>query len=318
MDRTLSSNLVEEFTKLRRMVIFTKAIESKSTSLLQVDPSQILRRVLFEDWHGLLECIKFGLFMRNWANASDKVTSFYAQCVATLTVSIIQNRDKHWIQLSTVDASPLSRPLHHNEDHHSLLLVNAIYVVRMSVQTYSESEEDTHRNDILDASRRTLRAVCKLDIRHTLQELQYEFCDLWNKLVTMAQADQRSHPGFVSLKMLKNIRKLYIALHDTTFNAIDDWEQVLDNSDIYPKCTETGHHPSSESSFPDLQVVAPQTKPDAPTASDITIFFIFFKSEFMPLPMTRRVVTSGPFFPPARPPPPTTFPVPEPYFPPPN
>ncbi|KAI0265744.1 hypothetical protein BGY98DRAFT_536508 [Russula aff. rugulosa BPL654] len=45
MDRTLSSNLVEESVKYRRMVIFIKAMDSKSTSLL--DRSHILRRVFF-------------------------------------------------------------------------------------------------------------------------------------------------------------------------------------------------------------------------------------------------------------------------------
>ena len=64
MDRTLMSNLVKEFVKHRRMIVFTKVIESRSTSLL--DPPQILHRVFFEDWHGLLECIEFGLSMQNW------------------------------------------------------------------------------------------------------------------------------------------------------------------------------------------------------------------------------------------------------------
>ena len=145
MDRTLMSNLVKEFVKHRRMIVFTKAIESRSTSLL--DPSQILHRVLFDDWHGLLECVEFGLFMRNWTNTSnnDRVASFYAQCVATLTISIIENRDKRWIQLATVNGQPLSRSLHHHEDHHSILLSNAIYVVRMSVQTYSGSEDTSQK-----------------------------------------------------------------------------------------------------------------------------------------------------------------------------
>jgi hypothetical protein len=258
MDRTLISNLVNEFVKHRRMIIFTKAIESKSTSLL--DPSRVLRRVLFDDWHGLLECVEFGLFIHNWMNTSndDRVTSFYAQCVVTLTISIIQNRDKRWIQLATVNAQPLSRSLHDNDGHHSILLANAIYVVRMSVQTYSGSK-DTHRNDILDVSRRTLGALCKLDTRHTLPELQHEFCDLWNKLVNMARTDQRPHPRFVSMKMLKNIRKLYIALHgtrQTEFHAADNWEQALDNPHFYPECTENDHR-SSSSSFPDLEVDAP-------------------------------------------------------------
>ena len=115
MDRTLISNLVKEFVKHRRMIIFTKAIESKSTSLL--DPSQILRRVLFENWHGLLGCIEFGLSMRNWADATNKitVTSFYAQCVATLSISTIRNRDKRWIQLATINAQLMSRSPHHNK-----------------------------------------------------------------------------------------------------------------------------------------------------------------------------------------------------------
>ena len=234
MDRTLMSNLVKEYVKHRRMIIFTKAIESKSASLL--DPSLVLRRVLFEDWHGLLECIEFGIFMQNWKD-NNKVTSFYARCVATLTIPIIQNRDKRWIQLATVNAQHLSRSLHHNEDYHSILLSNAIFVVRITIQTYSGSEESDW-DDILNVSRRTLGAVCKLDIRHTVPELQYEFCDLWNKLVNMARTDQRPQLRFISMKMLKNIRKLYLASHGTPltdFNTTDDWEQVMDNPYIYPR-----------------------------------------------------------------------------------
>jgi hypothetical protein len=270
--RTLISNSVEEFVKHRRMNIFIKAVESKSTSLL--DPSQILRRVLFEDWHGFLECVEFGLLMRNWTNNTyndDRVAPFYAQCVATLTISIIENRDKRWIQLATVNGQPLSRSLHHYEDYHSILLANAIYVVRMSVQTYSGSE-NTDRNDILIASRRTLEAVCKLDVRHTLPELQHEFCDLWNKLVRTAQTDQHPHHRSFSVKLLKNIRKLYIALHGTrrtAFIAANDLDQVLDNSSFYPECTENDHR--SSSSFPDLQFNAPHTQPTggAPTPSGV-------------------------------------------------
>jgi hypothetical protein len=270
VDRTLISNPVENVVKQRRMIIFTKAIKSKSTSLL--DHSWVLRRVLLEDWHGLLECIEFGLSMQNWTRTSndDRVTSFYAQCVATLTISIVQHRDKRWVQLATVNGQPSSGSLHHHEDHHSILLANAIYVVRMSVQTYSGSEV-THRNDILDVSRKTLTAVCKLDIRLTLPELQHEFCDLWNKLVRTAQNDQLPHHRSVSVRMLRNIRKLYIALHGVTpptaFNTADDWEQVLDNPGFYHECTEDDHRPSS--SLPDLQFNA--SRSDAHTQSGMPL-----------------------------------------------
>jgi hypothetical protein len=73
--------------------------------------------------------------------------------------------------------------------------------------------------------------------------------------------------------MLRNIRKLYIALHGTTpqtvFNTTDDWEQVLDNSEFYPECTENDHR--SSSSFPDLQVDASQTRAVIHTPSDLPV-----------------------------------------------
>ena len=263
MNRTLSSNPIEG--NHRRMIILTKAIES--TSLLH--PSLILRRVLFEDWGGLLGCFEFGLLMKNWADISNKVsiTSFYSKCVATLSFSVLRRkRDERWIQLAEI--RPLSTPLHPHEHDDSILLTNAISIVRMAVQTYSESEE-SNWNDILNVSRRALGAVYELEIRHCLHGLQHEFCDLWNKLVRTARTDQLSHHRSVSVKMLKNIRKLYIALHDasrTTFNTANDWEQVPDNPDFYPECAENDHHPASP--IPNLQFNPAHTQ-SAPTPTGI-------------------------------------------------
>ena len=305
MDRTLMSNTVNEIVKQRRMTIFNKTIESKSTSL--IDPLQILHRVLFEDWHGFLQSVEFGLFMRNSTRISndDRATSFYAQCVATLTISNVPNRDRRWIQLATIKGQPLPRPLHPYGDYHSILLANAIYIVRMSVQAYSGSV-GIHRNDILDISRRTLRAICTLDIRHTLPELQHEFCDLWNKLVRTAQADRLPHHRTVSVKMLRNIRKLYIDLHRTSqteFNTTEDWEQVLDNPSFYPTCTENGHHPPSE--FPDLLFDALPTQSDSPTPSAMP-----FPEPFPPADRTAPSRTPSPDLAPS-----LIFPVADPYVP---
>ena len=170
MDRTLVSNPVEGFVKHRRMVIFTKTMES--TNLL--GHSNILRRALFGDWDGLLGCIEFGLSMRNWANDFYTVTveSFYAQCVAALTISdsIMRKRIGHerhgWVQL--VKNLPVSTPpqtpvVSENDD--DILLANAIFIVRLTVQTFAGSEENDW-DHIVDASRRTLRALCQLDNRY--------------------------------------------------------------------------------------------------------------------------------------------------------
>ena len=322
MDRTLKFNLVKEFVKHRRMVIFTEAMDSKSTSLLE--HSSILRRVLFGDWDGLLGCMEFGLSMRKWADNLDKVTvtSFYAQCVAALTISESLKRkrlghDRHgWIQL----VKNMSTPIHphviheHDDDEHDddILLANAIFIVRMAVQTYAGSEEKEW-DDILKVSRKTLGAVCKLDIEKALPELRHEFCDLWNKLVTAAQTDELPHHRTIAIKMLKNIRKLYIALHptgssppSTTFYTTEDWEQILDNSELYRKCTKEDHRSPSESSFPGLEfnvlpaqrVLLTQPTQPVPPAQPVVPAQPVPPTQSMvstqPVPLTQPVVSTQP------------------------
>jgi hypothetical protein len=244
MNRTLTSNLVTEFVKQRRMIICTKAVES--TSLL--GPWWILRCVLLGDWSRFLECIEFGLFVQKWKNITHKVTIFYAQCVAALTISIVRDRDERWFRLASglLDAS---KTLLHKyiKTGDSILLATAMFIVRRTIQTYSGSEE-RHRKEVLSASSRTLEKVCKLDVGSTLPELQHEFCGLWNKIVDAAQTDPLPHHSSVCLATLKNVRKLYLALHDSAdtpfYTTTDDRDPILDNPKSYPMCTIDDHRPS--------------------------------------------------------------------------
>jgi hypothetical protein len=269
MDRTLTSTTLDEFVKHRRMVIFTKAMESESTSLLH--RSDILRRVLFGKWDGLLRCVEFARYMQDWANHLDKVTvtSFYAQCVAALTISDLlmrkqsANEVRDWIQVVTNRSTPFHPPSSDERDD-DILLTRAIFIVRLGVQAFAGSEE-SEWDDFHDVSGRTFRALCKLDIQKASPELQHEFCDLWNKLVITAQNDELPHRT-IAMKMLKNIRKLYIALHSpesqTVSNTTADWEQILDNPGFYPHCTEQAHR--STSTFAGLQFNAPPSQPATP------------------------------------------------------
>jgi hypothetical protein len=304
MDRTLSSNLVSDFLKQRRMIICSRAIVS--TSLL--DPWWILRRVLLDDWHEFLGCIEFGRFVRNWRDINDNVASFYAQCVAALTISTVPHRDERWYELAS-GLRNVSRPLlqKYLANGDSILLAYAIYIIRQTVRTYSGSAE-YHREDILGASWKTLEKVCNLDIRRTLPELQHELCDLWNKLVRAAQrmTDQHPHYKIGCMTTLKNIRKSFIALHGNPdpathparadFNAVDDWDPVLDNPGFYPMCTDDSHRPSSPAM--DLQFDEPP--PSAPTN---TTRMPLPQARWSPSPSARSLVP---------------FPVAEPYVPVPN
>ena len=268
MSRTLTSNLVTEFVKQRRMIICTKVINS--TSLL--GPWWILRCVLLGGWSKFLECIEFGLFVLNWKNITDKVTTFYAQCVAVLTISILRDRDERWLQLAAgllkVSNFLLDKYIAHGD---SILLANAIFIVRRTIQIYSGAKE-RHRSDILDASSKVLKTVCKLDIRNTLPELQHEFCGLWNQLVHIVKTDERAHHVFIAKMTLKNIHKLYIALHASPGTSAtadctttDDPDALLDNPEFYSMCTLEYH--CSALPIPDLQFDEPD--PEAPPTPNI-------------------------------------------------
>jgi hypothetical protein len=267
MNRTLSSNLVPESVKQHRLIICTKVIES--TSLF--GPWWFLRCVLLGSWHRFLGCIEFGLFVQKWKDVTHPVTRFYRQCVAVLTISIVRDHDEHWSQLVKglldVSKTPLQKYIKNSD---SVLLANAIFIVRRTVQTYSGSV-DRHRQDVIGASSKTLETVCKkLDIQHSLPELRHEFCGVWNQLVAAAQSSLPPHHEFVATTTLRNIRKLYIALHEYTstpatsfktfYTTTDDRDPIFDNPQLYPICTFGDHRPSDP--IPGLQFDEPTT-PDA-------------------------------------------------------
>jgi Family of unknown function (DUF6535) len=260
MNRTLSSNLVSEAVKLRRIIICTKAVDA--TSLL--GPWWILRRVLLGDWQKFLGCIEFGLFVQNWRNIAHPVTRFYAQCVAAVTISSVtlQERDDRWFQLAS---GPLGTSKHLFQNYlkyrDSILLANAISILRLTIQTYSGSAE-RHRSEILGASSKTLDSLRSLDHRNTFPDLQHEFCTVWNQLVHLAQKDDRPHIVCVATATLKNIRKLYIGLHKgtsgapTSFSsATDDSDRVLDDATSYCICDVVGHR--SLHTVPELKIEEP-------------------------------------------------------------
>ena len=161
-------------------------------------------------------------------------------------------RDERWIQ-SASGLLHVPKPLLslYTTRGDGILLANAIFIVRRTIQTYSGLAK-RHRNNILNASSRTLGAICKLNVRGTLPELQHEFCHLWSQLVATAQSGQHPHHHiFVSTTTLKNIRNLYISLHESTdahltaFDAAtDDQDPLLDNPEPYPECTIHDHRPT--------------------------------------------------------------------------
>ena len=245
MDRTLSSSLVSEAVKQRRITICTRAINAANL----FGPWWILPRVLLGEWQAFLRSVDFGLFLKDWSRVDRPITTYYAQCVLAVILSgvQVQARDDRWFQLVThqikVPKSVLRRHFNHGD---SIFLANLNNVVEQTLQASSEIGE--HYGDLIkSASSRTLESMCKLDAWNTSPELQHKFCKLWNELVHAARTGGALYVRNISLETLKNIRKIYISLHEgthdppTAFAAIDDGDDALDDITSYPTCTIDDH-----------------------------------------------------------------------------
>ena len=212
MDRTLSSNLVSEHVKQHRITICVKLI---GTAHL-IEDWDFLRRVLLENWHRFLRCVEFGDFAQKLKNNSDPLTALSAQCAVAVIISNAQEHDESWYQLVLGQLNTPKPVLHrYHSQGDSILLANLMFIVRRIVRVYSGSSESQQSNLVL-ATSKTLKFVCKFDVERTLPGDQHEFCDLWNLIADKAENDERSRVKFITKAVLEHTRKLYDALHQDT------------------------------------------------------------------------------------------------------
>ena len=248
MDRTLLSELVHEEVKQRRITICTKVV--RETSLLK--PSDLLRRVLFGDWIEFSRSIYFGLFVQNWKDISDLDTAFYAQCVVAVTLASVQNRDDHWVALASGqvnESKAFIRSYYAEGDN--ILLVNAIFIIRRAIQTFCGLENrDKKDKSILELSS-TLGLVCRFNIQNTSEIHHGLFCGFWNQLVNKArETNTDPYVSPLCVKMLKSIRRLYVALHE-----IPSKDSILAASTVLP--TDRNLNPPPPANSPADGVVRP-------------------------------------------------------------
>ncbi|KAN0137370.1 hypothetical protein V8E53_004815 [Lactarius tabidus] len=284
MDRTLSSSLVSEEAKQRRITICTRAISAANL----FGPWWILPRVLLGGWQAFLRSVDFGLFLKDWSRVDRPITTYYAQCAVAVIISSVQvqARDDLWAQLVTrqitASKSVLRRYFTLGD---SILLANLNNILQQTLRTSSEIGEH-YEVYIRSASCRTLESMCKLDARDTSAELQNDFCKLWNELVDAAWNGQHPYVRTVSLATLRNIREVYISLHEgthsppTSFTSIDDGDLALDDIISYPTCTIDSHRSPLSSGPPNVQGQLPidqrtihmdHSAPQAPPNSSSTL-----------------------------------------------
>lgn len=247
MHRTITSNLVSESVKQRRIRVCTKAIEAAP-----VLASWQTLGLIFEEWDGLLGSIDFGhSIVRSIGNpGNDPRTDFCARCIIAVIIARSQ-QEGGWSSLATtllgISDDTLFR--YNIGGRNNVLLSTLIFTIHQIVRF----RFDYHGWDALfNMSPWTLSNLLRdIDVQRASPELQQEFCGLWNELVHAARDGAEAHVRSTATKILRRIRKCYLAFHENTdptiptafFESTNDHDSILYRISTYPLCSVQTHHP---------------------------------------------------------------------------
>jgi hypothetical protein len=251
-ERALSSKLISDTVKQRRIIICTSAIDATSLSASR----QILVRALLSllGWDELLSSVQFGLSARRWSKSDDLLTTFFSTCAVSVVIARVQSHDERWFDLTTdqlgLSRTDLQRYLAHGD---SVYLANLIYLIR---HVSSFHLTNGYLSYFYGISLRIIKQTASnLATEDVLPELRDEFCGLWNQLVDTARKhDDRHSP--ITIRILKRVRQIYVALHDLPetdpLSRHADEDPILIEVSSYPRCTTHCHDHGSAAALPAL------------------------------------------------------------------
>ncbi|KAH9059834.1 hypothetical protein EDB87DRAFT_1684313 [Lactarius vividus] len=244
MHRALTSDLVSQSVKQRRIRVCTKAIDAAPV----LASWRTLNRV-FGEWDGLLGSVDFGRsVIRCIGNPdNDPRTDFCARCIVAVII-VRSQQSGGWSDLATVLLGISDDILfrYNLSGRNNVLLANLIFTTRKIVQFHSEHSWDT----LFNVSSKTLDELSlNIDVQRTSPELRQEFCDLWNELVHTTRDSTDVQARSISTDILGRIRRNYIAFHENTdptiptafYDSTNDHYPILYHA--YPLCSVQSHHP---------------------------------------------------------------------------
>ena len=224
-NRTLSSNIVSESVKGRRLVICMRAI--KAAKLASATPGT-LRDLSFMYLGGIARSVEVGHSLGNLRQGD------VASLARGIIASIISNAERgdRWGMLA-MDELGISRDVFQGYLAHgdSVLLANLIHIIRYFCHALQPSNPDLTREALS-----ILPSVSKFDILNTLPELQHDFCTLWNDVVDQVQkGDAKNRDDF--MKILFHVWGFYVTLHGPTASNHDPLRPPFS----YPSCEDGSH-----------------------------------------------------------------------------
>jgi len=265
--RTLSSNSVMELAKSRRIDVCMNVIKVIFSPNRTSFPVIRFISNFYDRSNQVTPSIEIGHALARWCDDNDERIALGARAGVSSILASVAEHDDRWVALAVrhleLPEWLLQDYIAHGQDSVSLAIL--IHFVR---QIRSDN-----RIWLGDTS-----LLSQLDILNTLPGLQHEFCALWNQIVREAA---REEAGSDPVKIVKELRRLYIPLHQgtcaapTAFSASTRGvEKVLEYPSSYPLCNIADHCTQSvtqshHSTSVSASALPPTNSPDAPNAPTV-------------------------------------------------
>ena len=237
-NRTLSSNVVPESIKGRRLLICMRAIEAAN---LAIAAPGTLRDLSFRYLGGIARSVEVGHSLGNLRHGN---VAPLARGIIAGIISSAERNDR-WSVLA-MDELGISRNVlgDYLARGDSVLLANLIHITRHFFHGLLQPHPYLTREALS-----ILPSVSKFDILNTLPKLQHDFCDLWNEVVQKTRSSMADDNPFIDI--LVEIRRLYVDLHGTDislgyiFTSTTGHDDFFRQPSSYPSCVMPDHYPKS-------------------------------------------------------------------------
>jgi hypothetical protein len=231
LDRTLSSGLVSESTKIGRVTV---CLNTAYTVLGPLVAVRTISNIFDGRWRGAPKSIEMGYALRRWCHNRDEWIALTARSIVAGIIAV-QRRDDRWIALAEDQFGLPDRVLRDNIPYgDSVLLVIMLQVTRNLIHSVVPHWESN-----------SLRVLSQFDIRNTLPQLQHDFCALWNEISRKAH---NRRPYSAPFYILREIRHLYATLHEGTSSgpgfstSTAHGDGIMSDLPSYPLCNAANHN----------------------------------------------------------------------------
>ncbi|KAH9024615.1 hypothetical protein EDB85DRAFT_268238 [Lactarius pseudohatsudake] len=247
VNHSLSSNLVSDTARHRRVMVSLKA--------MQTDPYLLQRtfyHALCSTESAIFRSFTFVLFADQYANDEDPNICSLARCTIAIAIAINHPEDYHSNEPS---AGVIQRRLNWSEALFSQYCgqpdsVKLRNLVHLALELYIAHSGLGSGSPSPEVFRNLLHVARQLNVETTAPELQHEFCDLWNWLLDAMQC-WPEHPALRSKVMLilSSIHPIFVTLHQGTSQSSTPLASTgsldLQDPSSCPRCLDLSHCPSA-------------------------------------------------------------------------